>query len=257
MNIMYCAVEEAFDNPLRQQMQKITKENNINNHRASLTRGIEEYQRKNGIRPPHMTNDPNVIEGYINDRVYPSPDVPYFTAHGSYNPNSASHVEFDEESDKGTTISELKRQEEDSFFDDSSSLLDSNYSELLANKKHNVKLGHNHYINKFLNSIVDDGSDAASIASSQDDQVYDHIKSCKFCRTQINKKMKKMYETKTETFNGSAAPIQAETKLNIPDELFGYKFKEIIIIIAVSIMIIFVLDLLVRVGGRRSRTIDR
>lgn len=251
MNIMYCAVEEAFDNPLRQQMQKITRDNNINNHRASLTRNIEDYQRKNGIRPPHLTNDPTVIEGYINDRVYPSPDVPYFTAHGSYNPSSASHVEFDEESDKGTTISELKRQEEDSFFDDSSSLLDSNYSELLANNRPKVKLGHNHYINKFLNSIVDDGSDAASIASSQDDQVYDHIKSCKFCRTQINKKMKKMYKTKTETFSSSATP--APTKLDLPDELFGYKFKEIIIIIAVSIMIIFILDLLVRVGRRIDR----
>lgn len=253
---MYCAVEEAFDNPLRQQMQKVSREHNIKNHRESLTRNIEDYQKNNGLRPPHTSTNPAIVEQYINDRVHPSPDMPFFTAQGGYNANAMSHVEFDEDSDKGTTISELKRQEEDSFFDDSSSFLDSNYLDLVANNKPKVKLGHNHYINKFLKSIADDGSDAASIASSQDDQVYDHIKSCKYCRNQINKKMKKMYEIKIENFNNSnisAKETSSNVKLDVPEEIFGYKFKEIIIIIAVSIMIIFILDLLVRVGRKINR----
>lgn len=68
--------------------------------------------------------------------------------------------------------------------------------------------------------------------------------------------MKKMYEMKTENFNNSnisAKETSSNVKLDVPEEIFGYKFKEIIIIIAVSIMIIFILDLLVRVGRKINR----
>ena len=249
---MYCAVEEAFDNPLRQQMQRINRENKINNHKASLTRGIENFQQKNGLTPPH------IIEGYINERIYPTADLPFFTTQGDYNIDLDSDQSIN--TIKGTTLSELQRQEDDSFFDDSNSLLDSNYSDLLANNESEskAKLGHNFCINKFLKSIADDRSDIISLASSQDGQVYDHIRSCKYCRNQINQKMKKIYQNKTEGFSQTEQQqeISKQTNqpsLDLPDKIFGYKVKEIIIIITVSIMLIFILDLLVRVGRKTMK----
>jgi hypothetical protein len=251
MNLTYCAVDEAFDNPMRQQMQRMVKENNINNHKASITRTIEDYQNKNGLTPPHQTTKSHIIEGYINERKYPNSDIPFFTAQGDYNSTSAAPVDFDSQDDKGTTISELKRQEDDSIFDESVSLLDSNYSNLIVNDKiEKVKLGHNYCINKFLKSITDDGSDVVSLASSQDDQVYDHIKSCKYCRSQINQKMKRMYGKKIETFTDGKQEVPIIPPKSVSEEVFGYKMKEIIIIITVSIMIIFILDLLVRIGRK-------
>ena len=105
MNLTYCAVEEAFDNPLRQQMQRMDRENNINNYRASLARNIEENQRKYGINPPHTTNNTTQkIEGYINEKQYPSVDLPFFTAQGDFE-------NAQDPSTKGTTISELRRRE--------------------------------------------------------------------------------------------------------------------------------------------------
>lgn len=245
---MYCAVEEAFDNPMRQQMQRIDKENRIGNHRASLTKGIEKFQKNNGLSPPY-----NAIEGYINERIYPTADLPFFTTQGDYNADLESNQSIN--TTKGTTLSELQRQEDDSFFDDSNSLLDSNYSDLLENNEseNKVKLSHNHCINKFLKSIVDDRSDIISLASSQNGQIYDHIKSCKYCRNQINQKMKQIYQTKTEKFTQTEEEQQRQSKqttLDLPDKIFGYKVKEIIIIITVSIMLIFILDLLVRVGRK-------
>ena len=55
------------------------------------------------------------------------------------------------------------------------------------------KISHKYCINKFVNSITNDDSDMFSLVSSQDDDIYDHIKSCKYCRTKINVKIKVYY----------------------------------------------------------------
>ncbi len=279
---MYSAVEEAFDNPLRQQMQRMDKENNINNYKESLMQSVEDYQRQMGLIPPHsaQTGD-DVIQGYINERQYPRADLPFFTAQGGFNiqsqnpsQNPNQNPEFtnisnmkinkgDVYNDHGTTISELRRQEndkyDDSFFEDTLSILDSNYSDLFSNSskseeeiQQQSKLSHNYCINKFLKSIVDDGNDMLSLASSQDDQLYDHIKSCKYCRSQINNKMKSMYSNNSsnKSEEDNAKITKVSNNIEFPEKIFGYKVKEIIIIIAISIMIIFILDLLVRIGRK-------
>lgn len=265
---MYSTVEEAFDNPLRQQMQRMDRENNINNHKASLTRNIEQFQEKFGLTPPHMGQDG--IEGYVNEDLYPSVNLPFFNAQGGFN-NSINN----EEGFNGTTLSELKRQEEenydDSFFNDTLSMLDSNYSDLaLSSESDNintvnylpkndnktekdkvkVKLSHNYCIEKFLKSIVDDGNDMLSLASSEDDLLYDHIKSCKYCKSQIHQKMKMYYDSKPPSKKTTQKEVRVKEPFELPEKIFGYNVKEIIIIIAVSIMIIFILDLLVRIGRK-------
>lgn len=50
---------------------------------------------------------------------------------------------------------------------------------------------HPYYIKKFLNSFTDD--DIMSLASNYDTDMYNHIASCKYCRTKINYGMKKRF----------------------------------------------------------------
>ena len=51
---------------------------------------------------------------------------------------------------------------------------------------------HDYYIKKFVQQIVDD--DMMSMTSSQDSAIYDHIKKCKYCKSQINAKLKQHYK---------------------------------------------------------------
>lgn len=214
---MYCAVSEAFDNPLKQQMQQMDRENNINNNRYMLEQNIDEYQQTNGIYPTVADNN-----------------IPFFTTQGNMR------------KDSGTTISELKKKE--MCDDDTLSFFDSEYSEDIKQTK--PKLSHSYYINKFMRSIIDDGNDIVSLASSQDDELYDHIKSCKYCRNQINIKMKNYYKNQTVEDKKDVPVKYKEKSLILPDKIFGYNVKEIILIIVASIIIIFILDLLVRIGKR-------
>lgn len=324
---MYCAVDEAFDNPLKQQMQQMDMETDKNKYRQSLANNVEEFQQKFHLNPPHSNNNNNFGQshGVINDYndqsdydggpngfdnyetlqlggqyggsmnklkpvKYPDKkkcDKPFFTTQGNYTSqnNKSRH-------DKGTSLSELGRIESDdvsndSFFDESLSMLDSNYSSMLStddnlsddtglssnfnnsdNSKYKLKISHSYCINKFIKSIVDDGSDMLSLASSQDDELYDHIKSCKYCRTEINTRMKdiygdrqnlsqqshnsthKKYKSKQHKDRIQSKHENTKKEMFINDKIFGYNVKEIITIIAISIIIIFILDLLVRVGRR-------
>ncbi len=244
---MYCAVEEAFDNPLKQQMQRINRENKINNYRASLAKSVSECQHKYGLNQLQVGP-----MDYQFESSHGKNELPFYTAQGDYSKNNNL---------VGTSISELKQHElekDDPFSDDALSLLDSDYSELLVNsdseqlqKEKIAKFSHNHYINKFLKSILDDGNDLISLASSQDANVYDHIKACKYCRSQIGQKMKSHYTNEIKSTEVQSQVLQKRIgSFAIPDKVFGYNLKEIILIIAISIMIIFVLDLLVRIGRK-------
>lgn len=234
---MYCTVNEAFDNPLKQQMEQLINENNIKNYRGELGKNIESYQQKYGLNPPH-TIDPNKTPNYNpSNEIYPDANLDFFTTQGNYTKNNNDI--------SGTKISDLRR-DENKYYDDMS-ILDSNYSDMFkSEEKH--QYSHNHYINKFFNSIIDDPSDVASMASSQDDELYDHIKKCKYCRTQINKKMKLHYNKKNKIVKKKNSKIIKNIKSN--DKIFGYDVKEIIIIIVISVIIIFILDLLVKIGKK-------
>jgi len=105
------------------------------------------------------------------------------------------------------------------------------------------KYSHNYYINKFLQDISNDG-DTLSLTSSQDDIVYEHIKKCKYCKTQINKKLRQQIINKPEPVKSIIYP-----KI-LPTTILGYDIKEIIIIILIGICLIFLLDLFVKIGKK-------
>jgi len=217
--MMYCTIGEAFDNPLEQNKKEQYKEHNMNKRKESIIKSVEDSHYKKNIMPSFFT-----AQGDI------SSEGPYF----------------------GTTISELKSQEEKLSFDDS--LLDDvddvdDVSLLIKNKK--KEYSHNECINKFINNIIDDKSDFLSLVSTKDD-IYDHIKQCKYCRTEINMRLKNFYNSKdNKTKQESGNKPKSIEKFNVLSNKFmGYEYREVFIVILAGIIIIFILDLLVRIGRK-------
>ena len=113
-----------------------------------------------------------------------------------------------------------------------------------SQKSKKIKHGHQYYINKFINRLQNDDD---SVESSQDDGIYDHIKCCKYCRMQINCKLK---------MNLTNSPKEDKNKIvnehfNFDDnKIFGYDLKEILLIIVAGIIIICVIDLIVKLSRK-------
>lgn len=229
---MFCSVDEAFDNPLQQKINEYNKQNHHNQHKLELENSIQEYQEQNNITPPHMAG---IIQ-------YPNVNQSFFTAQGDMSKNGPYF--------EGTPISQL--QDDDSVFDDFS-LSDNSLMTDLSSRKPK-KLDHDYCTNSFLQSMLN--GDAMSL-DSQDSAVYDHIKKCKNCRQQINKKMKDYIKTKVSETCESKELVKNQSKDKNEGKLkeffsenIGYDFKETIIIILAGIVFIFVLDLLVKIGKR-------
>ena len=240
----YCSYNEAFGNPYDQQIKEYNrKNNNIRNKRNLLRKSVEDYQKKYKLSPPHEINDTDIYHSYFNaqgdlDRnLYPS------------NADLYRFNMLDQEMNRqrmGTKISDLRKNEmADKRMEKKEPSLSSMSLDSLAETNSDVeelvkkpKYSHNYYIKKFLQDISDDG-DTLSLTSSQDDVVYEHIKKCKYCKTQINKNLKQQIQKKPESV--------IYPKI-LPTTILGYDIKEIIIIILVGICLIFVLDLFVKIG---------
>jgi len=222
--MLYCAVDEAFDNPLSQQIKVIEKEQLREKHKNELENNVHQFYNNNNIQS--TTDFNNNISQYpqINEQ-------PIFNAQGDYEENEINY--------EGTKISDIEQKY--NLNDETLSFLDSEETYKPPKKSHN------YYIRKFMNSITEDGSDIISRTSSQDGEIYDHLKKCKYCRTQINNKLKNYYKkdivVKTEN-------KKIEPKNNNTDILFGYNLKEIIIILIVGICIILLLDIFVKIGRK-------
>jgi hypothetical protein len=107
------------------------------------------------------------------------------------------------------------------------------------------QINHNYCIKKFVDNIVYD--DDLRTLDSYDDEIYDHLKSCKYCRSQINIKLKeRMIYNNTKN---DETKIIAKTE-HFSLESYGYDLKEITIIILAGILLIFILDLLVKLGKK-------
>lgn len=303
--MMYCAVNEAFDNPLKHQIMEY--ENNNNKGKQELCNSVNKYHQDNQLSPPYNNNsnnnldpdfDPGSFDTYNEDhRDYQDPynaydqndldlqyqqnykesmDDPYlsfFTAQGDLNNNGT----YNDPSVFGTTINDLKQMRQAREFveseDDTLSLLDSyspdfslsndlsrdlsrDLSKDLDNKPSRLpknKVDHAYCINKFVDQILDENIDIVSMTSSQNSEIYDHIKKCKYCRDQINKKLKSYYkpQKKVESFK----PAIFDDILS-NGKILGYDLKEIVVVIIFGIIIIFILDLLVRVGRASSMSVS-
>lgn len=260
----YCAVTEAFDNSLRKQMADYEKNNN--NYKKKLAADYENNNNK--LIPPNtfdnytdldinqqQTDPDNPIIQFPN--VYPA----FFTAQGDY---SSKGPYF------GTAISDLQEDKEtnDTNMMEDMSLLDSYSDESFLDKstskkknKSNKKtkdLDHQYCIDKIVKTLIDE-PDAVSLASSNDDinYVYKHVKTCSYCKSKINKTINNQCN-----LSGYAKDMKNSLTGHNPYELkecfessqnVGYGFKELLIIILGGVVLIFIMDLLVKIGKKLNR----
>lgn len=120
---------------------------------------------------------------------------------------------------------------------------------------------HNYYINKFIKGILDNGS---SYSTSNDENLYCHLKKCKFCKKNIQSKMKEYFESNNTTNNFIPENFQSNPNNNIEEikpknngifnqEIIGCDIKEIILIVFIGIVIIFILDLVLKIGKKLNK----
>lgn len=98
---------------------------------------------------------------------------------------------------------------------------------------------HDYCIKRFVDSIL--YNDDTRTVDSSDDQLYNHLKTCKYCKTQVNTKIKQYYDKPT-TSTTSKEIIKVEEGFNDTD----YNIKEIILIILVAILLVCVIDLIIK-----------
>lgn len=231
--MIYCGVDEAFDNSLKTQMNEYDRANKKNNNNNNIVQP-DTYDNYSDIDiQNHFSNNMNQY-----NKMVPA----FFTTQGDY---STKGPYF------GTSINDLKNSTpEDS---DSMSLLDSNFSEdshiSIQTPK---KVNHSYCINKIVQGLIED-PDNISLASSQNDEAYKHVKTCKYCKNKINQRMK-------EHFNSNITQDQSNQvckKENIKEYFdagnLGYDLKELLIIILAGIILIFILDLLVKIGKKMNK----
>jgi hypothetical protein len=245
--MQFAALSEVCEDPLQQQMMHMNKIKAMELKKAQLEDkvakdqfyGFNTYGNNDMAEEDDDNNNGQIDQSTFQDPSYKPQYLspPFMTAQGDFSKQGPYF---------GTHVEDLKRSATDyhQLDEESLSLLDTPISRNKKNKRR--KKNHDYYITQFLQSIVDD----ISVASSQDDDIYDHIKNCKYCRSEIGKRMKDKYSpdlmfdaAKSETF----LPDLSKT---FPKKIVGYEITEIIIIIVVGIAIIFILDLLVRIGMR-------
>jgi hypothetical protein len=171
-----------------------------------------DFDNFNDLKINNNNNTPNNMH-------YPS----FFNAQGDY------------ESNAGTTINQLKNNisiAEDTFSLDSTITAPS----IPKPKPQKNVYDHDYYASKFARDMMT--TDLESLMSNND-KVYKHVKSCKICKQKVKGLMKDQYcpdilpQVNVEHFDGN---------------IIGYDIKELILIILGGIILIFVFDLLVRVG---------
>jgi len=267
----YCPIDEAFDSPLSQQIKQYDKNNKIKEDRLAMRKTIEDYQKKNNIIPPHVERQPDSLgnstrsteAGYpldIQHSFFNAQGDLDFNSHmstaalGSLRRNTVDKKAIDPplEGLEGTKLTDLKKLEyykpgcggrqytDDDTYIDSSDYLSMSDDLTLPSP---IKRSHNYYIETFMHEFLDDG-DMVSMASSEND-MYDHIKRCKYCRSMIAKKM-----SRTMLTDKKATVSKLQTQMGAASSILGYDLKEIIIIILVGICIIFIMDLFVKIGKK-------
>jgi len=232
----YCSINKAFNNNFKNKIKEFdtyAKQNKI------------DLQDSGGYfkDPNSIDNDEESLQGYnsnfnIQQNYVTDNAHPFFTTQGDFNKIGYKNDPRIYQKQKGSTLSEVQQRLDDN---DSISLsdLDSVSEDNNSIKESKKIMPHKYYIKKFIQNIVDD--DIMSMTSSQDEDVYHHLNSCKPCRTQINQKLKS-YHNKQKTKSKERKIVQYNS--------FNSDIKEIIVVILVGIIIIFIIDLFVKIGKK-------
>jgi hypothetical protein len=220
--------------------------------------------------------DINKFDNFTDINInYPS----YFTAQGDYahnnyinnnvNNNGNPLVNPTGTNDVGTTIHQLKTSNKNDNNNqslmDSLSFDDNSLSEDISlapkkkptvvknttkNKTVSKPLDHDYCVNIITKELLN--NDDATLMSSHNGKVYKHVKTCEICKNKIKKIMKEQYCDKKDNNIINLKPVNHIEHFE-PEEqhnVIGYDIKELILIILAGIILIFIFDLLVRMGER-------
>lgn len=218
--------------------------------------GVTEAFNCSPIPKSEINNNSEKFDNYSNVSINDNDIFPaFFTAQGDYSTQGPYKGPIKGQS-KGTTVGQLRKDNKinDS---DSFSLIDSDFSNdslfdpsiLKMKNQKKKKMSHEYYIEKMIKGLLEDNDSNPSITSSQNNHIYNHVKSCKFCKTEINERMKEHFKPKLELSKESITHIKKENFDTTSLDL-GYDLKEILIIILAGIVLVFILDLLVKIGKR-------
>lgn len=245
--MMYCAVSEAYNGEPTTRMDGYERNtNNIKNNNIIMPDTFDNYTDIDIQKYQYNDNNNNMDQmGHM--PLYPA----FFTAQGDYSTQGPYY---------GTSINELKG-DNITLDEGSLSILDSEYSDeslfdpsiIKKTPEPKKKVDHEYYINKTLKSLLDDhdSHSLSSLASSQNNYIYKHVRSCKYCKDKINKKMKEHFQpdtTKSSQSKNINKNGDIKEYFNVTN--LGYDLKEILIIILAGIILVIILDLLVKIGRK-------
>lgn len=151
----------------------------------------------------------------------------------------------------GTSLQELQQQEElHRQIKDAEKRGRKKERRCMAKKN---RVSHRYCIKSFVASVVG-SDDLSSVRQGYDSQVYDHIKDCKYCRSQINSKMRDYYQQRSRPkrrCSRSGRKIKI-VKVNNSSELklLGYKGQDVLIVIAILVLIVFMIDMLLKMSRK-------
>ena len=182
--------------------------------------------------------------------------LPYFDAQGNYDNQKLKQVYGTKISDLNNDSSQKKsnyifsQSENDSFDSGKCSSLDVSDTEdkieFNLSDDYDIhsydNLNHDYCTKNFLQFFVYN-DDMISLNTGFDDKIYKHVKKCKICKKRINSVLHKVKFEKQ---------INEQIKKPVVENFnyFGYDIKEIILIIVCGIILVFILDLLVKLGRK-------
>lgn len=240
----YCGINEAYNETYKYCNNKVKDPNNkiilpdtFDNYNNI---DVKEYDNLENCQNIHSTSD--------------TPRHPaFFTAQGEYN-NKCSNTGTSINDLKGNTIDNLSILDTDISVSDNLSFLTDKSSVKTSKNSYN----HKYCIDKMVNNFINE-PDINSVASSQNDaqssravDVYKHVNSCKYCKTKINEKVKKYFSDNSNYNNKNNNNLINTEHFNFDGfkNNLGYDIKELFIIILSGLSLIFILDLLVKIGRK-------
>jgi len=256
---MYCGVEEAFDNPLQQQLKEFEKEQQINNYKQSLVDNVKMEQDVNRLESPQ-------------DNSAADANYSYFTAQGnigSFEGTKIKDLKSKDTTSLGSLIdTDLSDYSNESLFSESIKSLPSSSSvsmdtvSLLDFKKNKKKYinelesidnsmkdrSHEYYIRHFIKDFKDTESIAFSKKEYED--LHDHLKTCRYCKEEIKLRLNgTIVDNVPEKQNIIKKPVELGPShgSSIMDRV---DIKDVVVVIVVGIIIIFLLDLFIKINKK-------
>jgi hypothetical protein len=252
---MFSSYSEAFANPIKSQLDELNREAEYLIKKQKLINSVESNRDKFGLETPNYFLEPdNKLEIGETDRSYPDGDS-FFDTQGGYSMSDLPNNENDNLSsliDTGSTVT-FKTKElslgssliNDTQYNEEEDEIDSVFSEPTKKQK-KTYYTHDYYISSFLDGIYNNRKGQS--------KVYQHVSNCNYCKTVIKQKMSGLNQPSQQTVSPSSTSLSPSLSPPSPPEnkpstpiVISDDVKDILIVVIVGIVLIFILDLFIKI----------